>query len=52
MFPREQIGWSPTAVYTVAFFSIWGVIAAAAALTGLLEVAAEDLNRGQWPEPH
>lgn len=46
-----RLDWSPTAVYTVAFFVFWGVIAAAAALTGLLEVAAEDLNRGEMPEP-
>ena len=45
-----QLGWSPTAVYTVAFFAFWGVISAAAALTGLLEVGAEDLNRSDMRE--
>ena len=36
-----------TAIYTVAFFVFWGVIAAAASLTELLEVGAEDLNSGE-----
>ena len=35
---------SPSAVYTLAFFVFWIVIAAAAALTQLLELSAEDLN--------
>lgn len=44
------LDWSPTAVYTVAFFMFWGVIAAASALTGLLEVGAEELNRSELRE--
>ena len=47
LFGGAPLDWSPTAVYTVAFFLFWAVIAAAAALTELLEVGAEDLNRGQ-----
>ena len=45
LFGGQPIEWSPSAVYTVAFFVFWGVIATAAALTGLLEVGAEELNR-------
>ena len=39
------LGWSRQAVYTVAFFVFWVVIAMAGALTELLEVGAEDVNR-------
>lgn len=35
---------SPTAVYTLAFFVFWGVIATAGALTQLLETPASELN--------
>jgi hypothetical protein len=45
LFGGEPIDWSPTAVYTVAFFLFWAVIAAAGALTGLLEMDSEVLNR-------
>jgi hypothetical protein len=45
LFGGQPIDWSPTAVYTVAFFLIWAVIAVAGALTGLLEVDAAELNR-------
>jgi hypothetical protein len=47
LFGGSRLDWSPTAVYTVAFFLFWGVIAMAAALTGLLEVGAEELNRSE-----
>ena len=47
LFGATPLDWSPTAVYTVAFFVFWGVIAAAASLTELLEVGAEDLNSGE-----
>jgi hypothetical protein len=47
LFGGQPIEWSPTAVYTVAFFLFWGVIAVAAALTGLLEVDAADINRNR-----
>ena len=36
---------SATAVYSLAFFVFWVVIAAAAALTHLLELTAADVNR-------
>jgi hypothetical protein len=39
------LGWSPTAVYTAAFFVFWGVIAAAGALTELLDAPAGEINR-------
>ena len=40
------LGWSATAVYTVAFFVFWGVITLAGALTELLEAGADEVNRG------
>ncbi len=49
LFGGQPIDWSPSAVYTVAFFVFWGVIAAAAALTELLEVGAEELNASSLP---
>ena len=45
LFGGRQILWSPTAVYTVSFFLFWGVIAMASALTEMLEVGAEEVNR-------
>jgi hypothetical protein len=45
LFGGERLDWPPTAVYTVAFFVFWAVIAAAASLTGLLEVGADEINR-------
>lgn len=47
LFGGARLDWSPTAVYTVAFFLFWGVIAMAAALTELLEVGADELNRSE-----
>jgi hypothetical protein len=44
LFGGRPIDWSPSAVYTLAFFVFWVVIAAAAALTELLEVGADELN--------
>lgn len=41
------LGWSPTAVYTLAFFVFWGVIALAGALTEVLHASAEQVNRGR-----
>jgi hypothetical protein len=40
-----ELGWSPTAVYTVGFFVFWGVIAVAGALTELLDAPAGEINR-------
>ena len=47
LFGGQSIDWSPSAVYTVAFFVFWGVIAMAGALTELLEVGADEINRGR-----
>lgn len=47
LFGGERLDWSPTAVYTVSFFLFWGVIAAAASLTELLEVGADEINRAE-----
>jgi hypothetical protein len=47
---------SNSAVYTLAFFAFWGVIAIAGALTQLLEMSADDVNQAapsgsapHWP---
>ena len=44
-FGGEALGWSPTAVYTAAFFLFWGVIAVAGALTELLAAPMEEINQ-------
>ncbi len=43
-FGGEPIGLSPSALYTLAFFTFWIVIALAGALTRLLELGPDDLN--------
>jgi len=55
-FGGAPIELSPTAVYSLAFFVFWGVIATAGALTQLLEMSADEVNQGtarrsasQWP---
>jgi hypothetical protein len=40
----EALGWSATAVYTVAFFVFWAVIAAAGALMRLLDGEPDLIN--------
>jgi len=45
----EALGWSPTAVYTLAFFVFWGVIAVAGLLTEILDASAGEINRGEVP---
>lgn len=44
---------APAAVYTLAFFVFWGVIALAGMLTQLLLQSADEVNqgagRGRWP---
>ncbi|MDH4051394.1 MAG: hypothetical protein OEU93_07420 [Rubrivivax sp.] len=44
-FGGELLDWSPTAVYTVAFFVFWAVIAVSAAMTAFLEAPASEINR-------
>lgn len=44
-FGGEQLPLSASAVYTLAFFVFWGVIAMAGALTRLLEGEPEHINR-------
>lgn len=43
----DALDWSPTAVYTVAFFVFWVVIATASALTKLLDASAGEINRSE-----
>jgi hypothetical protein len=53
-FGGEQVTLSPSAVYTLAFFVFWGVIATAGALTQLLERPPEEVNQSAAPgsAPH
>ena len=51
------VDWSPSAVYTLAFFVFWGVIATASALTQLLAAGADEVNLAparrsapNWPQ--
>ena len=48
-FGGGQVSLSPSAVYTLAFFVFWGVIATAGALTQLLNQTADEVN--QLPPP-
>ncbi len=41
----EVVPLSPSAVYTLAFFAFWGVIAASGLLTRLLEGDPDHINR-------
>lgn len=43
-FGGAPVTWSATAVYTVAFFVFWAIIAAAAGMTQLLNHSAEEIN--------
>ena len=44
-FGGEQVVLSPSAVYTLAFFVFWVVIATAGALTHLLDQPADEVNQ-------
>lgn len=44
----EALRLSATAVYSLAFFLFWAAIAAACALTVLLQRAADDVNSRVW----
>lgn len=54
-FGSTPIDWPAPAVYTVAFFIFWAVIATSAALTQLLDLGSEEINlpreRGHNPWP-
>lgn len=44
-FGGPAIGWSSQAIYTVTFLIFWGAVATAAAITALLWLEPEELNR-------
>lgn len=44
-FGGPAVEWPPAAIYTLAFFVFWVVIAVAGALTQLLELTSTELNR-------
>ena len=50
-FGGAPLGWSNSAVYTLAFFVFWAVITAAGALTQLLALSADDVNRAASKVP-
>ena len=45
-FGGASVELSASAVYSLAFFVFWAVIAAAGGLTQLLDLSAADINRG------
>jgi hypothetical protein len=45
----HALGWSRQTVYTAAFFAFWTVSMGACALTTLLRVSPEELNRCPFP---
>ncbi|MBE0549722.1 MAG: hypothetical protein IH627_19100 [Rubrivivax sp.] len=47
----EALGLSPTAVYSLAFFVFWAVVAAACALTLLLAGGADEVNAEPLADP-
>jgi len=46
-FGGPSIDWPPLAVYSVTFIMFWGAIATATALSELLALESDDINR--WP---
>ncbi len=44
-FGGPAIGWSSQAIYTVTFLIFWGAVATAGAITALLTLEPEELNR-------
>ena len=49
-FGGPQIDWPPVAIYSVTLFIYWFCIAFAGALTALLAVPEDEVNkRGYWP---
>jgi hypothetical protein len=53
-FGGDQVELSPSAVYTLAFFVFWVIIATAGALTQLLERSPDEVNHSSasGPAPH
>lgn len=45
-FGGELIGWSDPAIYTVSFLIFWAVISLSGAITSLLTLEPEEINRG------
>ena len=44
-FGGPAIGWSSQAIYTVTFLIFWGAVATAGAITALLWLEPDELNR-------
>jgi hypothetical protein len=50
-FGGPAIGWSSQAIYTVTFLIFWGAVATAGAITALLWLEPEELNRPDGAGP-
>lgn len=49
-FGGELIGWPPVAIYSTTLFIYWFFVAFAGALTALLSLDEDEVNRmGGWP---
>lgn len=50
-FGGPAIGWSSLAIYTVTFLIFWGAVATAGAITALLWLEPDEINRPAPPTP-
>ena len=50
-FGGPAIGWSLKAIYTVTFLIFWGAVATASAITALLWLEPDELNRAHGAGP-
>ncbi len=50
-FGGPAIGWSSQAIYTVTFLIFWGAVATAGAITALLWLEPDELNRRRGAGP-
>lgn len=50
-FGGPAIGWSSQAIYTVTFLIFWGAVATAGAITALLWLEPDELNRPRKTGP-
>jgi len=46
-FGGPSIDWPPLAIYSLTFMMFWGAVATASALTELLALESDEINR--WP---
>jgi hypothetical protein len=51
-FGGDPVEMSPTALYSLTYFVFWAVISTSGALTQLLEMTPEELNRREGASPY